>query len=226
VASAAFIGLGVRARPVPPPDGEQRRSWLRDIGAGARLVWRDLRLRSLVALACVSGFYITVEGLAVPYAAAIGAGPVAVGLLMAANPAGALVGMALANRIPPQRRTRLIGPLAVAACLPLIGCALKPGLVVTLVLWALSGLASAYQMVANAEFVRTVPDARRAQGFGLAVTALIAAQGVGVLAAGFAADRAEPATVVAVAGLLGMVAAIPAALSWARARASSASQAA
>lgn len=226
IASAALVRFGLRARPAPDLDGGHRRSWLRDIGAGSALVWRDRKLRSLVGLACISGFYITVEGLAVPYADRLGAGPAAVGLLMAANPAGALIGMALINRVPPRVRSRLLGPLAIAACAPLVACAFDPGLEITLALWALSGLASAYQIVANAEFVRSVPDSRRAQAFGLAVTALIAAQGIGVLTAGAAADRFEPSAVVAVAGVLGMIAAVPMAVSWSRARVSSASQAA
>jgi predicted MFS family arabinose efflux permease len=226
-ASAAIVRFGLRARPaaaMAPTTRSPRSRWSRDIADGAVLVWRDRRLRALVMLASISGFYVTVEGLAVPYAEDIGGGPATVGLLMAAHPAGALLGMALINRLAPEQRNQLLGPLAVAACVPLLGCALQPGLTVTLALWTLSGLASAYQVVANAEFVRSVPDPRRAQAFGLAVTALIAAQGVGVVLAGAAADRVEPAMVVALAGVLGVFAAIPAAMSWDRARVSSASQ--
>jgi MFS family permease len=220
-ASAVLVRFGLRARPAAAVARPARSPWSRDIPDGAVLVWRDRRLRALVTLALVSGFYITVEGLSVPYAEDIGGGPATVGLLMAANPAGALLGMALINRLAPEHRYQLLGPLAVAACAPLLGCALRPGLTITLALWAVSGLASAYQVVANAEFVRSVPDPRRAQAFGLAVTALVTAQGLGIVLAGAAADRIEPAMVVAVAGLLGMVVAVPAAVSWDRARTSS-----
>jgi len=223
-ASAALVRFGLRARPAAAMARTARSRWSRDITDGAGLVWRDRRLRALVMLASISGFYITVEGLSVPYADEIGGGPATVGLLMAANPAGTLLGMALISQLAPEHRNQLLGPLAVAACAPLLGCALHPGLMITLALWALSGLASAYQVVANAEFVRSVPDSRRAQAFGLAVTVLVAAQGVGVVLAGTAADRAGPAMVVAVAGAVGMVAAALAAVSWDRARVSSVGQ--
>jgi predicted MFS family arabinose efflux permease len=226
VASAAFVRLGVRAREAPRAGGGAGRSWFGDLAGGAALVWRDPRLRSLVALACVSGFYIPVEGLAVPYADRIGAGPAAVGLLMAANPAGTVVGMALINRLPPDTRRRLLGPLAVAACVPLLGCALHPGLAITLALWALSGVASAFQIVANAEFVRSVPDQRRGQAFGLAASALLAAQGLGVLLSGIAAEVAAPGLVLAVVGGLGALAATGASVAWSRAQVSPAGQAA
>src|SRR5215470_2263524 len=223
-ASAALVRFGLRARPAAAMARTARSRWSRDITDGAGLVWRDRRLRALVMLASISGFYITVEGLSVPYADEIGGGPATVGLLMAANPAGTLLGMALISQLAPEHRNQLLGPLAVAACAPLLGCALHPGLMITLALWALSGLASAYQVVANAEFVRSVPDSRRAQAFGLAVTVLVAAQGVGVVLAGTAADRDGPAMVVAVAGAVGMVAAALAAVSWDRARVSSVGQ--
>lgn len=217
-ASAALVRLGLRPRPAPQVSGVAKRSWLTDIAAGSALVWRDRRLRALVALACVSGCYIAVEGLAVPYAYGIGGGSISAGLLMAANPAGAVLGMLLINRFAPALRRRLLGPLAIGACVPLLACAWQPGLALTLGLWALSGVASAFQIVANAEFVRMVPDERRAQAFGLAVTALLASQGLGVLLAGTAADSLPPGIVVAVAGAVGVLAASAAGSAWSRAQ--------
>jgi len=63
--------------------------------------------------------------------------------------------------------------------------------------------------------VLNVPDAQRGQAFGLARTALIVSQGVGVLAAGAAADRWSPALVVATAGVVGVVVAAGAAYGYA-----------
>ena len=185
--------------------------------AGARIVGRDRRLRALVLLACVSAFVVTVEGLAAPYAAELGAGPTAVGLLLAANPLGTAVGIVLLTRgVAPERRPRLLGPLAVASCLPLVVSALHPGLVGVLVAWTVSGLACAYQVPTNAAFVAAVPDAHRGQAFGLAVTALRVTQGLGVLAAGLLAQRTGPSGAVALAGTVGAVAAAVAAVAWAR----------
>jgi MFS family permease len=218
VVSALILQLGVaeqRATGGVPDDAGVR---LRD---GARIVVGDPRLRSLVALACVSAFVVTVEGLAAPYAASLGGGPVTVGLLLAANPLGAALGIVLLARlVPPARRDRLLGPLAVLSCVPLVASALDPPLGGVIALWVVSGLACAYQVPANAAFVAAVPDAHRGQAFGLAVTALRVTQGVGVLVAGLLAERTGPATAVALAGALGVVVALLCAVAWNRARAS------
>lgn len=218
LASAALIGLGVRARPKPADAGGAAGSWWDSLATGTRLVWLDRRLRALVALACVAGCYVTAEGLAVPYAEQIGGGAVAAGLLLAAMPAGTAIGMLVLGRlVRPATRLRLLGPMAVAACAPLVLCALRPGLLAALLVWAAAGAASAYHMAASAAFVRAVPDRSRGQAFGLAVTALRVAQGSGVLLAGLAAEHADPSDVLAVAGAIGIVAAAAAGCSWARA---------
>lgn len=215
VVSAAILQFGV---------AEQRATGAPEVGRrlreGARVVVRDRRLRSLVALACVSAFVVTIEGLAAPYAAALGGGPVAVGLLLAANPLGAALGIVVLTRlVPPERRARLLGPLAIASCVPLIASALDPPLAAVVALWVVSGLACAYQVPANAAFVAAVPDAHRGQAFGLAVTALRVTQGLGVLLAGVLAELTDPATAVAVAGVVGVLVAAGCALAWSRARA-------
>jgi MFS family permease len=211
--SALLLKLGVRERPLPGTTDE-RPGWWPSLSAGARLVWSDRRLRYLVALACVAGFYVSIEGLAAPYAAVVGGGPAAVGILLAANPAGQMVGMLLLTRAAPERRLRLMGPLAIGSCAPLIGCIAEPGLWVTVALWFVSGLCASYQLAASAAFVLNVPDAQRGQAFGLARTALIVSQGIGVLVAGAAADRWDPALVVAAAGILGVLVAAGAAYGY------------
>ncbi|WP_145814369.1 MFS transporter [Kribbella amoyensis] len=217
--SAVLIAVGVRARPAPTEQSDEpRRRYFKDMAAGTSLVLRTPSLRALIALATIAGFYVTVEGLAVPYAAEIGGGPEAAGLLLAASPAGAVVGMWLITLWPPERRMRLIGPLAVAACVPLVFCALQPGLVPTIALWALSGLASAYHLPTSAAFVQAVPDAQRGQAFGVASTALKSSQGIGILVAGLIADRTSPSLALAVVGAAGVVAALAAGTAWSRAR--------
>ncbi|WP_410788927.1 MFS transporter [Kribbella sp. C-35] len=211
--SALLLKLGVRERPLPGTT-DARPGWWPSLSAGARLVWSDRQLRYLVALACVAGFYVSIEGLAAPYAAVVGGGPAAVGVLLAANPAGQMVGMLLLTRAAPARRLTLMGPLAIGSCAPLIGCITEPGLWVTVALWFVSGLCASYQLAASAAFVLNVPDAQRGQAFGLARTALIVSQGIGVLVAGAAADRWAPALVVAAAGIVGVLVAAGAAYGY------------
>ena len=186
--------------------------------AGLSLVARTPKLRALVILATIAGFYVTVEGLAVPYAHEIGQGTTAAGLLLAASPAGAVAGMWLITLWSPERRMQFLGPLAVLACASLIACFASPGLVPTVLLWALSGLASAYHLPTSAAFVQAVPDAQRGQAFGVASTALKSSQGVGILLAGLIADRSSPSVALGVMGAAGTVAALVAGAAWARAR--------
>jgi hypothetical protein len=190
------------------------RGWWRDLTAGAALVWSDPRLRALIAFACVSGFYIAGEALAAPYATALGGGAVAVGLLFAAYPAGAAAGILVVARLPEPVRLRALPPLVVASCAPLVACLADPPLPVVVLLFLASGAGSAYHVVASTTFVLGVPDERRGQAFGLAVTALKVSQGLGVALAGLAAETTAVHLVVAGAGVLGVAAALGAGWLW------------
>ncbi len=214
-ASALFLVTGVHARAPRESSGVR---WWRHVRAGWTVVTGDRRRLALVALGCVSGIYIAGEAIAAPYAAELGGGAVVVGLLLAAYALGNVLGMAALSRIPPERRARLLGPLAVLACAALLGCALRPNLEGTLALLTLSGVASSYNLIANTTFVQLTPDTQRAQAFGFALTALRVSQGLGVVLAGLAAERAAPHGVVAGAGAIGVAAAIGAAALWRRAQ--------
>jgi MFS family permease len=215
--SALLVRFGLADRPATEEADPQPRTTLASLRAGGRLVWHDNTLRILVAIACLTGFYVIPEGLAVPFARELGGGAVLAGVLFAAQPAGTVLGMLVLTRlISPRVRLLLLGPLAVAACAVLVGCAAKPGVVLTVVLIALSGVAGAHQTVAAATFVQAVPNGQRGQAYGLASTSMRVAQGLGVVVAGAAAEFAAPSTVVAVAGGIGALAALLAALSWRR----------
>lgn len=128
--SALLVRFGVRARPAPRGAAAVggRHYPVRSAVAGARLIASDARLRALLGYAWLCGFFVVPEGLAAPYAAAAGGGRGSVGLLMAAQPAGAVAGAVLLARwVSPAGRLRLIGAMAVLSCAPLIGCALYPG---------------------------------------------------------------------------------------------------
>ena len=218
--SAVIVRLWVYDRPVPafPTVRDPVQPWWPSLVAGAVTVWTTPKLRALVVLACVAGFYVTVEALAVPYSVAVTGSDGAVGLLLAAGPAGTIAGMWAISRLLPGRRLELLGPLAVLACLPLVLCALRPSVPVMVALLVVSGIGSAYHMVARSAFVQSVPDHGRGQAFGLAVTALRTAQGTGLLLAGACAEAFGAPTVLSAAGVTGTLVAAAASLTWYQAR--------
>ncbi|WP_329087224.1 MFS transporter [Streptosporangium sp. NBC_01469] len=219
LASALIIVSGVRRRPAPVPADEDRPSMWTMTRTGARLVFGDPRLRTLVLFAWLCGFYVLPEGIATPYAAELTGDPqrlsLVTGLLMGAMPTGTVVGAFLYSRyVSPSNRLRSMGWMAMLTCAPLILCAAQPPLPVVLLLWFVSGLGGAYQLAANAAFVQCVPAEQRGQAFGLVQSGLLASQGVGILVGGAAADHLGPELVVAMAGATGLVVAAALAALW------------
>lgn len=224
VLSAVIIRAGVRFRAATyTSDGRSGPPALRQLREGARTIWHDPRLRSLAGLAWLVGFVIVPEGLAAPYADEIGGGDLAVGLLLAGQPAGTVVGaFVLARLVSPAHRLIALGPLAMLAMAPLIAYALRPGLVAAIVLLMLAGAFGAYIVPAHAAFMRLVPDASRGQAFGLVGSGLIAMQGIGLATGGLVATLLGSIWLtVSLTGAAGMLVAIPAATAWRRARLSS-----
>jgi MFS family permease len=218
-ASAVILVGGLRRRPAPAREGRERLSLWRNTRAGARLVFGDPTLRSLVSFAWLCGFYVLPEGLAAPYAATFDDNAVTVGLLMSAMPIGTVIGaFALSRFVRPSNRIRSMGWMSMLACAPLIGCALHPPLWAVVALWGLSGVGSAYQLAANAAFVAAVPASGRGQAFGLAQSGILAGQGLGILAGGALAQVLGPEPVVALAGVTGLTVAATLALTWTQVR--------
>ena len=148
------------------------------------------------------------EGLAAPYAHALHGSTFDIGLLMAAMPVGTVIGaFTLSRLVAPATRLRLMGWMAMLSCAPLIVSAAHPPLWAVLVLWMLSGIGGAFQIVAAAAFVQSLPGSGRARAFGLAQSGLLAAQGLGILIGGAAAQAIGPQLVVALSGLLGLMSA-------------------
>ena len=215
--SAGLIAGRVRARPY---SGESPvHPVLQSLTRDARLIFRRPAARTLVLFGWLAGFAVVPEGLAVPYAHTLGGGPVMVGLLMTAMPAGMAIGALVIGRLSrPDEQLRMIGVLAMLSCAPLVAGLLRPPASLLVPLLVLAGAGGAYQVAAARAFVTAVPNGHRARAFGVAQSGLLAAQGLGILAAGAAANWISPPTVVAIAGLLGMVAAAVLATDWARHR--------
>jgi MFS family permease len=209
--SATLVRMGAGAhRPLPGPgEPDWPPSACGSILRGAALVWRDARLRTLALLVWLYGFYVAPEGIAAPYARQLGAGTVAVGLLMAADPVGAGIGAVVFSRlVRPARRPRLIGPLAASAGVPLVLSALHPSVPIVIVLWAVTGFLSSHVMLAIAEINLAVPDHRRGQTMGLVAAGLQTAQGLGIVLAGALAGPFAPSVSVLLCGAAGTLCAI------------------
>lgn len=216
VVAAALVAGGLGAH---PPVAAERPPALPAFGSLLALVWRDRRLRYLMAFGCLAGCYTVPAGLAVPLADQLGVGTAAVGLLLAAHPAGSALGATLLTRlVPPGRRLVLLGPLAVATSAVLLPIGLSPGLVSIIVLCALCGLLSGHDAVAVATFTRTVPERSRGQAYGLALAVVRATQGLGALLAGVLAQFSSPSTAIAVFAVLGALAGTGVATGWRNAR--------
>jgi MFS family permease len=217
--SGLMLMAGVRARPAAraPEEGDGH-GW--SLTAGARLIFTSPKLRALVGLSWLAGLYVVPEAVAAPYASKLDGGTAAVGLLMAAQPLGTALGTYLFVRwVPPGTRSRWMGPLGMAAGLPLICCVMTPPLPISLILWMLAGFFFCYQVQVVTEFIRAVPDHQRGQAVGIASSGLLAAQGIGVLFGGWVADSVGVGWSVGTAGVLGTLIAFVLAVMWSRARA-------
>jgi MFS family permease len=211
VVSAALVRCGTRARPAAGPGPGA----LTQLSQGARLVLGDKAIRTLMMLGWLIALYSIPEGIAAPYAARLGDGPAAAGLLIASGQAGAILAAPVfTKKIGPLTRLRWMGPMACCACAVLPLTAFRPGLAVSMTIFAVSGTFAIYQIAANTAFVAWVPEDRRAQAFGVASSGTVAGQGAALVLAGAATQVVSPAMVVAVAGGLGALTACVLALRW------------
>ncbi len=218
VVSALLVASGVRRRPAAPARHGETGSVFRPIVAGARLVFGDRVLRTLMMLGWLACFYAVPEGLAAPYAAELGGGAVTTGLVLAALPCGSALGtVALGRFAGPERRVAWMGGMAVVSCGALVLCGLRPGLVLVVTIVAVAGVAAAFQLPASATFVRALPGDRRGQAYGFANSGLAVGQGLTISLAGLLAQVLAPSTVIALTGLVGAACAALLAWQWRRA---------
>jgi predicted MFS family arabinose efflux permease len=214
--SAILLRWGLTHRPAVT---SVARRGITQISQGFRIVAHNRRLRILLGIAWLAAFWVIPEGLAAPYANAHGGGPTSVGILLAANPCGNLIGVLVLTRwVPSASRPRLIGLLAILSGLPLVPCGFDPGVAVAAVLWGLSGLLCAHLVLIVTEFVTIVPPHVRGQAIGLASSGLLAAQGIGLLIGGAVASAWAVGPAIAVAGATGSLLAVPLAVARRAAR--------
>jgi hypothetical protein len=214
VISALLVQFGVHVRSAPAAGGASP-SPLGQLTEGVRLVFGDPALRTLMGLGWLAAFYEIPEGLAAPYAGRLGGGAVAAGLILATSQVGAAITTPLfTKKIGPLTRLKWMGPMAVLTCGILAVTILRPDLIVSMALFALSNSFAMYQIAANTAFVERIPNEKRGQAFGLANAGLVVGQGLAFAVAGAAAEVVPPSTVVALSGGIGALIACGLALRW------------
>src|SRR4051794_37939534 len=209
--SAVWLWARLQRRPAPVSEaGGEPRTLLQDTADGLRLIGGSPRLLAIVGvLWAATMFAYAAEGVAAPWVDQLGQGATALGVLLAANPLGVIVGgLVIARLVAPSRRERLVVPLVVLSLAPVLlaglaGIVLGPGslpfrLVVGLLF--VSGIGAAWTIPLNVSFVQAVPSAFRGRAFGVAVSGLYGVQGVGAMGAGLMAEGGSAGGAVAVCG--------------------------
>lgn len=219
VLSALIVRFRTRWRRAARSHSQSRPRPFTDLLAGARLVFTHPALRAPMFLGWLAAFYNAPEGIAAPLARSLGGGSATVGLVLAAEAFGAMVGsIAFSRLVSPGQRLRWMGPLAIAACGVLVLFAVGPRLPLALTILAVSGVFACFQLAAAAAFVSAAPPDQRSQAFGLAQGGMSLGQGVVMVLAGAVAEHFRPAAVIVVCGAVGAVAAVIIAISNARRR--------
>ena len=218
--SAAVVRMLVRSRPaadeahVLVDDGTRGRggAWphrarqaLGDARLGLTAALAESCRRPLLLTWAGISFAIAPEALATPWALQLGAGPLGIGLLFAAWPSGAVIGLLLIGRVSADRGQQLLLPLALLTLVPLLLAVAAPSLPVALLLVVLSGIGASYSLLARVAFIRGVGNAHRGRAFSVASAGVTAGQGLGIAAAGVAASLTTPALAVTLSGGLGLL---------------------
>lgn len=203
VLSAALIISAVHRAPVSP----RRRAGNRSAHGRTRsLRWfaQDGEHRGLLGLSSLAGLFVVPEGLAVPFGHQIGATTSQIGLLLAAVPLGSAVGAVLLVRFVRGRwRTRAAAVMAVGCGLPLLATAAEPPWEWAAACWFLSGALAAYQVEVITSIAQAAPPDTRAGIAGVANSALLGAQGTGLLVFSAVVTVMLSSRAVALAGALG-----------------------
>jgi hypothetical protein len=200
----------------------------RDTGAGIRLIAGTPRLLAIIGVLWVTTLFANAaDGVATPLIDELGRSTLSLGVLLAANPLGATIGgLVVARLLRPSLRERLVPFLVVLSVAPMLVAGLVIGAVgpgtatyaAVVALMFAAGFGASWSIPLNVSFVQAVPPAYRGRAFGVAVTGLYGMSGIGVLAAGMAAEGLPASAVVALIGGVGVLAVLPPLVAYVRTR--------
>ncbi len=209
LAAAVVARLGLRPRPARTA-GRTTRGIVRATMAGNLELLGDRTVRGLLLAQWLPAWFVTgAESLIVPYAGSLGLPPSAASPLLAATPAGMLLGDLVVGRFcRPAARQRLAFPLAALMGAPLLVLAFRPPLPVTGTVLFACGFGFAYMLGVQQPFLDSLPDRLRGQAFGLNSTGMMTGQGLIPPVAGGLAAASGAGPAMAVAGAVTILAAL------------------
>ncbi len=186
------------------------RGTVRATVAGNVELLSDHRVRGLLLAQWLPVWFVTgAESLIVPYTGSLGQPASAASPLLAAVPAGMLLGDVLIGRFcRPATRERLTFPLTMLMGAPLLALLVRPPLAVAAAALFLSGIGSGYELGIQQAFLDSLPARLRGQAFGLSATGGMGGQGLLPPAAGGLAAALGAAAAMAAAGAATILAAL------------------
>jgi len=178
LAAALIARLGLRPRPART--GPAARGIVRATLSGNIELLADRTVRGLLLAQWLPAWLVTgAESLIVPYTGSLGLPASAASPLLAATPAGMLLGDVIVGRFcRPRVRRRLAFPLAAAMGLPLLALAFRPPLPVAGAVLFACGFGFAYALGIQQAFLDSLPARLRGQAFGLNSTGIMTGQGL------------------------------------------------
>lgn len=217
VLAGLVIALVVKVEAIKGTPSAGVVGFFRDIGEGARYLFRHRVLGSLLALSLCSVWAIAApEAVAIAYAEGESGSAGLGGLLMAAPILGTVAGLVWVGHWQPERQNSRMIVLALLMPLPLIATVFTPPLPLTWVLWFVCGVLQAFMLPLQATFSLVIPEQMRGRVFGLAGALSVAASGVAFLVAGYLAEHTSPALAVALCAVSSLLAIVVLAVRWPR----------
>jgi predicted MFS family arabinose efflux permease len=212
LAAAVIVRLGLRRRAARASraDRTTRQGIVRATISGNAELLADRTVRGLLLAQWLPAWFVTgAESLIVPYTGLLGQPASAASPLLAAVPAGMLLGDVIVGRFcRPRTRQRLAFPLAAMMGAPLLALAFRPPLPVAGAALFACGLGFAYALGVQQAFLDSLPARLRGQAFGLNSTGAMAGQGLFPMTTGGLAAALGAGVAMATAGAATILAAL------------------
>jgi predicted MFS family arabinose efflux permease len=208
--AAGIVRAGLRPRAASRAGRVRARGIVRATVAGNIELLADRTVRGLLLAQWLPAWFVTgAESLIVPYAGSLGRPAGAASPLLAAVPAGMLLGDVIIGRYcRPRTRRRLSFPLAAAMGVPLLAFACRPPLPLAAAALLACGIGFGYGLGLQQAFLDSLPARLRGQAFGLSSTGMMAGQGLIPPAAGSLALALGVGAAMAMAGAATIAAAL------------------